>query len=109
MTIPQLSVQELKNRLCSEKIPILLDCRNDDERRYCHIEPSFFIPLPELITRLHEVEPSEGQAIVVYCHHGIRSLRGAAILINAGFSNVYSLAGGIDAWSLMIDSTVLRY
>jgi rhodanese-related sulfurtransferase len=109
MTIPQLSVQELKNRLDSEDIPLLVDCRNDDERQYCQIEPSLFIPLPEMISRVQEVEPTDGQMVVVYCHHGVRSLRGAAILLNSGISNVYSLAGGIDAWSVMIDPKVRRY
>jgi rhodanese-related sulfurtransferase len=46
---------------------------------------------------------------VVYCHHGIRSLSGANLLERHGLTNVVSLAGGIDAWSLEIDPQVPRY
>jgi rhodanese-related sulfurtransferase len=46
---------------------------------------------------------------VVYCHHGVRSLTGAALLAQAGVGPVASLAGGIDAWSRLIDPAVLRY
>ena len=48
-------------------------------------------------------------AVVVYCHHGVRSLSGAAILGQAGVENVYSMAGGIEAWSQRIDPAVPRY
>ena len=58
---------------------------------------------------MSEIPRPDGALLVVYCHHGIRSLRGAAFLEHAGFSNVVSLAGGIDAWSCVVDSTVPRY
>jgi rhodanese-related sulfurtransferase len=58
---------------------------------------------------VEEVQPPEGALVVVYCHHGVRSLRGAAVLAQAGHENVASLAGGIDDWSLTIDPTVPRY
>ncbi len=47
--------------------------------------------------------------IVTYCHHGIRSLEAASYLIGHGFTNVLSLAGGIDAWVEEIDSSLRRY
>ena len=47
--------------------------------------------------------------VVVYCHHGIRSLTGAAYLEQAGVVPVASLRGGIEAWSLLVDGTVPRY
>src|SRR5205807_1937747 len=47
--------------------------------------------------------------VVVYCHHGVRSISGAAILAQAGFPNVASLVGGIDYWSLAVDPAVPRY
>jgi adenylyltransferase/sulfurtransferase len=55
------------------------------------------------------VTPPAGALVVVYCHHGVRSLRGAALLRQAGHENVASLAGGIDAWSLYVDPAVPRY
>jgi rhodanese-related sulfurtransferase len=47
--------------------------------------------------------------VVVYCHHGVRSQAGAALLERLGFKDVVSLAGGIDAWSLLVDPRVPRY
>ena len=67
------------------------------------------IPLNDLPARAEEVEPPAGAPVVVYCHHGIRSRSGAALLEHLGFRDVRSLAGGIDAWSLLIDPKVPRY
>jgi rhodanese-related sulfurtransferase len=109
MTIKQISAPDLKARLDAGERIHLLDVRNDDERAYGRIEPSQFIPLHELILRAGEVEPEAGTPVVVYCHHGVRSLRGAGVLIRAGLEHVYSLAGGIEAWSVLVDPAVPRY
>ena len=47
--------------------------------------------------------------IVVMCHHGIRSGQAAGELLERGFRKVYNLEGGIDAWSIHVDTTVPRY
>ena len=52
--------------------------------------------------------PRDAQ-IVLVCHHGMRSLDATHYLRSYGFTNVKSLAGGVDAWSLEIDSSVPRY
>src|SRR5437660_11313 len=81
----------------------------EGEHAYCRLPESLLVPLPELPSRVEEVQPPAGALVVVYCHHGVRSLRGAALLRQAGHENVASLAGGIDAWSLMVDPAVPRY
>ena len=50
-----------------------------------------------------------GALLIVYCHHGVRSLSGAALLQRLGHGEVFSLAGGIDAWSCEVDPGVPRY
>lgn len=107
--IRQIRPAELKAKLDAEEPVYLLDVRNDDEYAYCRLPDSHLIPLPELLHRLDEVDPPEGALVVVYCHHGIRSLSGAAILGQGGRLNVASLSGGIDAWSLVVDPAVPRY
>jgi rhodanese-related sulfurtransferase len=107
--IPQIDVNELKQRLDAGHPVYLLDVRNDDEYAYCHLPNSVLIPLPELPARVDEVNPPDDALVVVYCHHGVRSLHGANVLIRAGLHNIASLAGGIDAWSLLIDPAVPRY
>jgi rhodanese-related sulfurtransferase len=56
---------------------------------------------------LSELDPDK--EIVVYCHHGVRSFQVAAFMAGRGYDNVVNLDGGIDAWSLSIDSDVPRY
>jgi len=46
---------------------------------------------------------------VIYCHTGVRSVYAAAFLQQQGFEEVYSMAGGIDAWSTQVDPAVARY
>ena len=47
--------------------------------------------------------------IVFQCHHGIRSQHAAEYFQGHGFTNLYNLRGGIDAWSLFVDPAVPRY
>ena len=47
--------------------------------------------------------------IVFYCHHGERSLDAAAYVAGHGFRDARSMTGGIEAWSLEVDSAVPRY
>ena len=65
--------------------------------------------MSELGERVEELEPHRGDMIVVYCHHGVRSLRVTQALRGAGFVKVQSMAGGIDQWSLQVDASVPRY
>jgi adenylyltransferase/sulfurtransferase len=62
-----------------------------------------------LARRVGEVQPPDGSLVVAYCHHGIRSQAAAALLLRAGIANVVSLAGGLDAWSILVDPSVPRY
>jgi rhodanese-related sulfurtransferase len=107
--IPQIDVRDLATRLEAGEPVFLLDVRQPWEHEAAALPGSTLIPLQELPGRVGEVRPPEGAAIVVYCHHGVRSLRGAAVLAQAGFKDVFSLAGGIDAWSLLVDAGVPRY
>jgi rhodanese-related sulfurtransferase len=66
-----------------------------------------FVPMREIPARLVELDPA--QPVVCICHHGARSAQVVAFLERAGFESVYNLAGGIDAWSRDVDSSVARY
>ena len=107
--IQQIHPTELKRKLDAGEPVYLVDVRNYDEHAYCRLPDSLLVPLPELVGRVDEVQPPADALVVVYCHHGIRSLSGAAILEANGFQEAYSLAGGIDAWSAQIDPGVPRY
>ena len=107
--VRQLHVKELAARLRAGAPVYLLDVRQPWEHELAALPGSHLIPLDQLPARAGEVRPAEGVPVVVYCHHGIRSLTGAALLERRGLPDVASLAGGIDAWSLLVDPGVPRY
>ena len=107
--IPQISVQQLAEKIAAAEPVHLLDVRQPEEHAIAALPGSTLIPLGELAERIHEIEPLAGALLVVYCHHGIRSLSGVHLLQQAGIGPVASLAGGIDAWSRQIDPAVPRY
>jgi len=79
----------------------LLDVREKIENDAGHIEGSEHISRGVLEMRI-ENNPAfkdRGGAIIVYCKSGGRSALAAATLQDMGFSNLYSLEGGFDAWS----------
>lgn len=83
-----------------------LDVRRDDERETASLG-GIHIPLNELETR-HPELPRDKKPLIVYCHHGVRSLYATQFLKFHGF-DALSLRGGIDLWSQEIDPNVPRY
>jgi len=86
---------------------VLLDVREVWERETACIDPSDHIPMGDIPTRLQELDPDHH--IVVYCHHGARSLSVTGWLRQQGFERVQSMAGGIDRWSKQVDPKIPRY
>ena len=111
MTLPvEINVADVKRLLQSLKDDIiLLDCRTEHERKIAFIEPSLHIPLDQLETQVHQFDRVRSKRIVVYCHSGGRSLAATNWLRAKGIVNVQNMAGGIDAWSVEIDSKIPRY
>ncbi|MBX3357750.1 MAG: hypothetical protein KF745_04910 [Phycisphaeraceae bacterium] len=91
---------------------LLVDCRRQNEWETCRIEGAVLIPMEEIAMRLDELEGPDGERdrpIIVQCHTGRRSLKVTHLLREAGFSDVKSMAGGIELWSIDIDPNVPRY
>ena len=107
MHIPQLSPAELQRWRQDGKAFLLLDVRTDEETAVCALPDSVDIPMNLIPLRSNELP--DGLPIVVYCHHGIRSLHTAMYLADAGFETLYNLQGGIDAWAAQIDENMARY
>ncbi|MDX2146841.1 MAG: rhodanese-like domain-containing protein [Planctomycetota bacterium] len=87
---------------------VLIDCRTEAEWAFAHVSGSVHIPLDELAIRTDEIDLPAGSTLAIICHHGKRSLRGALALREQGL-HAMSVAGGIEAWSLRVDSSVRRY
>jgi monothiol glutaredoxin len=84
----------------------LFDVRPEDERKIASIAHAK--PLDGegqmLLSTL-----DKNKAIALHCHHGMRSRAAGEQLLRAGFTNVYNLEGGIEAWSRDVDPSVSRY
>jgi rhodanese-related sulfurtransferase len=103
----ELDVRDLKRRLDDGERPLVLDVREAEEIAIARFPGAVEIPMHEVPGRLGELDTQ--REIVVVCHHGVRSAHIAAYLAGQGFERVSSLSGGIDAWSLLVDSSVPRY
>lgn len=107
MGIQTMSVEELHAWQTEGRDFLLLDVHEDGEVAYANIAGHTHIAM-NLIPLRHNELPDD-QPIVVYCHHGMRSMQVALFLEHAGFSDLYNLTGGIEAWSLGVDASVPRY
>ena len=103
------ALRELARQIANDHAVHFVDVRQPWENDLAALPSSVLLPLNELSARVGELEVPKDAYVVVYCHHGLRSLTGAKILERAGFTNVVSLAGGIDAWSCEVDPEVPRY
>jgi len=85
----------------------VVDVREAHEIAVAAFPGALHIPLRQLPGRLNELDPHV--PVVTLCHSGMRSLRAREVLVAAGFNNVRSVTGGIDAWSREVDPAVPRY
>src|ERR1700751_1202286 len=101
--VPEISVEELKQRLDAKESLVIVDAREPHEYQICNLN-GLLIPLNDLPRRVHELDPSK--EMVVHCRSGARSARAVGFLQHAGFTKAKNLAGGILAWADRIDPKV---
>jgi len=113
---PEITPRELADRLAAGERIVVLDVREPHERGYCAMgvpatAVDLFVPMNSVPGRLAEVRGAapEGTAIVVYCHHGVRSAAVAEWLTGQGVPGLLNLEGGVDEWSRRVDPSVPRY
>ncbi|MDF0604709.1 rhodanese-like domain-containing protein [Neisseriaceae bacterium TC5R-5] len=106
--VAEITVQELSAQLAANALPapVLLDVREAWEVALVQIPGSVHIPMNLIPLRMGELPDAP---IITICHHGVRSAHVARFLIDAGFEQVQSLAGGIDAWAAILDPQMARY
>ena len=89
--------------------PRLIDCREADELSICQIAGHDWVPLGNFPESIPKLNASSERGVVVYCHHGMRSLRAASFLRANGVENAFSMRGGIEAWADLLDPAMARY
>ena len=102
--------QDIQRRLAAGEKLLLIDVREPDEFQAARISGAELIPMRTIPAQLQRLEAASDDAtLIVYCHHGIRSLNVVNWLREQGVPGCQSMAGGIDRWSLEIDPAVPRY
>jgi rhodanese-related sulfurtransferase len=105
--IPQVSVEELKQKMDGGEKPLLLDVREPHEYALADLPGAIKVPLQTLPKNLEKVP--KDRDLVVYCRSGGRSANAVQFLRQVGFDKAVNLAGGINAWADRIDSTMRKY
>lgn len=77
---------------------IFLDVRDEAEYKTGHLLNARSLPVNKLDERMHEIEKFKEKDIVVYCDTGMRATRAVSKLKKSGFSQLFTLSGGIVAW-----------
>lgn len=112
MPAPALEItpQEVKLRLDAGETLALIDVREPHEFALARIAGAELVPMRQVPGEIQALQARAGAStLIVYCHHGVRSLHVVAWLREQGLEACQSMAGGIDAWSLMVDPAVPRY
>lgn len=86
---------------------LLIDVREPFEYEIGHIGNARLIPLGNIADSAAELP--KDKPLLLYCHHGMRSLRAAQFLRQHGCTQASSIRGGIDQWSLRVDPAIPRY
>ena len=102
----QISPGDAAAALQSDIPPRLIDVRTSKEWELARIQ-SAVLNSEDLAQEM--MRWPKDTHIIFYCHFGQLSLEAASYFVGHGFSNVRTMAGGIDAWSLAVDSSVPRY
>ena len=102
----EMQPQDLKKALDAGEDLVVLDVRETWEFEMGHLADATNLPLSQFDNRLDDLDAKNEH--VLYCHHGVRSLRATMALAERGF-NARSLQGGIDRWSELIDPSIPRY
>ena len=104
----EITPEELKSLRDLGQDLTLLDVREPWEVNVAKIANSKHIAMGDIPARFNqELDPDTH--IVVFCHHGVRSMNVTAWLRQQGFEKVQSLQGGIDRWARQVDPSVPVY
>jgi monothiol glutaredoxin len=103
--VKPLGAKELKAMLDAGKVE-LFDVRPDDERARASIAQAKKL---DAAAQKHLLGLKKDAPVAFHCHHGMRSRAAAEQLLREGFTNVYNLEGGIEAWSNEVDPSVPHY
>jgi sulfur-carrier protein adenylyltransferase/sulfurtransferase len=106
--IPQITVEQLKQKLDAKENIFVLDVREPHEYPIANLGAPL-IPVGSIESRIAEIAAHKNDEVIIHCRSGARSQKAALALKAAGFTNVSNLAGGILAWADKIDPSMPKY
>ena len=105
--VRQLDVRQLAEMLKGERALRLIDVRTPAEREQAMLSDRAELFTPAVMAELEKLP--KDTLLVFHCHHGGRSQQAAQRFASQGFRKVHNVQGGIDAWSMFVDTNVPRY
>ncbi|WP_214742217.1 MULTISPECIES: rhodanese-like domain-containing protein [unclassified Exiguobacterium] len=96
--VKTVSTDDLKRRIAEERNIQLLDVREPHEYRGGHIKQAKNVPLSGFGNAQSKYPKDKERPVYVICQSGMRSQRAAAMLKSAGYTDVYSVKGGMSFW-----------
>jgi rhodanese-related sulfurtransferase len=106
----EITPREVRQRLDAGEAILLIDVREPAEYALTSIEGAELIPMGTVPSRLQHLDAAADDAtLIIFCHHGVRSLNVAYWLREQGVAGCQSMTGGIDRWSEEVDPAVPRY
>ncbi len=106
--IPQITVEQLKQKLDAKEDIFVLDVREPHEYPIANLGAPL-IPVGSIESRISEIASHKNDEVIIHCRSGARSQKAALALKAAGFTNVSNLTGGILAWAEKIDPSMPKY
>jgi len=98
------TVEQAKELVETKPNLVILDVGTESEFKEGHIEGAVNIPIDELEQRIGEMDKND--EYLVYCRTGNGTTIAAQILFERGYSKVFNMAGGIEAWTRAVFQTV---
>lgn len=98
--IHNISVHELKKIMDTEPKICLIDVRELNEWQTVRIPAAIHIPKDSIAEKISEVVSDKNQPIYLHCQGGVRSMTAAKTLHDLGYTNLYSIDGGIGEWAM---------
>lgn len=103
----EVTPREVNELLARGEDILLVDVREPWEFESCRIEGATLISMRDIPGNLARFQQAD--EVVLFCHHGMRSLDAAAWLRSQGVEGARSMAGGIERWAVDVDPRVPRY
>ena len=101
ITYSEITPDKAYEMIENNKEIVIVDVREQDEYETGHLIDSINVPLGTIDKSINKFISDKETPIIVYCKSGARALEASQILVDKGYTNVYTF-GGIDSWEYEI-------